>query len=110
MKILRGICNNNSGNFDKGLLWQGLIDNFVELCFCMFKDFVWGICVLVVILIIYYDKCCVKDGISIDIICEVIECWVLLNENNIDVYINEVFKVVGVIVDMIIDLYDYDIF
>jgi hypothetical protein len=81
----RGIRNRNPGNIDYHATtkWQGLVpdDQRTDTRFCEFKDAVWGIRALAVLLINYQDK------YGINTVGGVIHRWAPSNENDTGSYV-----------------------
>lgn len=95
----RGVRNNNPGNIDRGKdRWQGVAaDQSGDPRFWVFKDAVFGIRAICVILINDRPK-------GVDTVREIINRWAPPIENNTSAYVDAVAKASGFAADQVIDV------
>jgi hypothetical protein len=96
----RGIRNNNPGNLDLGIEWDGLAPVQTDPRFCVFITPEYGIRALIIVLLNYQTKYGLRT------IRSMITRWAPPNENDTEAYIKFVAGRVGVSPDTVIDLHD----
>lgn len=89
-RIARGERNNNPGNIEKGLPWQGLAPEQPDARFCTFIAPKWGVRAIARILITYRDKH------NIDTIRGIVNRWAPPGENDTGSYVAHVCSIAGV--------------
>lgn len=101
----RGIRNNNPGNIEKGIAWDGLAkpsemssEQRAEPRFCVFRNAVWGIRAMAKILNTYQTRYGLKT------ILEMVNRWAPDHENPTQVYAKFVADGLGVRIDEEIEL------
>lgn len=99
----RGLRENNPGNIRHGDKWQGLAKIQADPSFCTFETPQWGIRALARVLIAYQDKH------ELDTVERIISRWAPPNENDTGAYVRAVAQSMGVEIDDIIDVYQYDV-
>jgi hypothetical protein len=104
---VRAVRNNNPGNLNAGIAWQGLMpraqmttEQSQEGRFAVFKSSVWGFRALCIVLLNY------ERVHNLDTIRKMITRWAPNTENDTDAYIKSVCDMTGQDPDAHLDLKD----
>ena len=97
----RGIRNNNPGNIRLGSPWNGLVDGH-DTAFCTFGHAVYGIRALCWLLIAYQQR------YGLNTINGIISRYAPDSENDTNAYASHVSRKMGVGIDDVIDVTDWD--
>lgn len=103
MSVPRGIRNNNPGNIELGIKWDGLCEEQTDGRFCQFVSPEYGIRAIARIFKTYSKKH------GIDTIREAIHRWAPPNENDSDNYTEFVASKSGFDPDEKVDLQDHTV-
>ncbi|UPT52957.1 capsid protein [Hafnia phage yong3] len=109
----RGIRNHNPGNIRWQDEWQGLVkqSDRTDRSFCQFTEPKYGIRALAKVILNYTKRKGMPNvgNERIDTVREIISRWAPPNENDTELYIQQVAKAVGVAPNDPISVYDRDV-